>query len=325
MISFISLNLVSVIFAFLLDDIFGDPKTKFHPISLMGRFNRLLEKRLYKWDFLGGLLLTVLSTSLWTFAAFLILYFAHSYNVFLFVVFNSIIIFFAISAKSMKQHAMRVYEPLMENDLSTAQKELSMIVSRDTANMREDEVVRSAVESISENFTDGVLSPIFYSALGGGVGALFFKSISTLDSMIGYKNEKYFKFGKFAARFDDVLNFIPARLSVFIIALAAPLCKMSFKGALKSALKYRFSHESPNSAHSMSAFAGAMSITLGGAVKYFGVLKEKPFIGEGKADLKACKIKEAVKLFEASSILSAFVCFAVYLIIRIFFGCPLCV
>ncbi|QAR33453.1 cobalamin biosynthesis protein CobD [Geovibrio thiophilus] len=324
MTQFISLNLVSAAIAFFLDDIFGDPRTGLHPVVLMGRINRFLEKYLYRSGFAGGMLLTVLSAMFWTGLGAALLYFAYGFHIYAFVLLNSVIIYTAVSAKSMKQHAMKVYEPLAGGDLPSARRELSMIVSRDTENMDGAAVVKSAVESVSENYTDGVLSPLFFSVFGGGAGALFFKAASTLDSMIGYRNEKYVSFGKFAARLDDVLNFIPARLSVVIIALSAPFCGMSMKNTLKTVLKYRLAHDSPNSAHSMSAFAGAMSLRLGGPVSYFGKVKDKPFIGEGTGEPEPERIKEAVRLFETAAVFAVALCVAVYFVLRYYGGCPLC-
>lgn len=323
MTQFISLNLVSAAIAFFLDDIFGDPRTGLHPVVLMGRLNRFLEKYLYGLGFAGGMILTAVSAALWTSAAAVLLHFAYGVHVYAFVLLNSVIIYTAVSAKSMKQHAMRVYEPLTAGDLPSAGHELSMIVSRDTAGMDEAAVVKSAVESVSENYTDGVLSPLLYAVFGGGAGAVFFKAVSTLDSMIGYKNEKYINFGRFAARLDDVLNFIPARLSVLIIAFSAPFCGMSMKNTLKTALKYRLAHDSPNSAHSMSAFAGALNLRLGGSVSYFGRVKDKPFMGDGTGEPAPEKIKEAVKLFETAAVFAVALCVAVYFVLRYYGGCPL--
>jgi adenosylcobinamide-phosphate synthase len=310
------LNFLSVVIAFALDDVFSDPRTKYHPACLMGRFNRALESVLYPLGFLGGMLLTLISIFVFTATAGVALYFAFLTHKWLFIGLNSVVIYFAISAKSMTQHALNVYNPLVDNDIVTARHELSMIVSRDTEQMDEESIVRSTVESVSENYTDGVLSPAFYAVIFGGVGAVFFKAVSTLDSMIGYKNEKYLAFGKFAAIFDDVLNFIPARLSVLVIALAAGFKGIGGAGVFRSAWLYRKAHESPNSAHSMSAFAGALNIRLGGAVSYFGKLKEKPYIGDGKRELEPEIIKEAVKLFETSTAVAMFACVGAYFVLK---------
>lgn len=310
------LNFLSVVIAFALDDFFGDPRSKLHPVVLMGRFNRALEKKLYPLGFFGGAALTLLSVIVFAGSAAVILYLAYAVNLWLFVAVNSLIIYASVSAKSMSQHALKVYNPLAAGDLAAARGELSMIVSRDTENMDEAAAVKSTVESISENYTDGVLSPAVYAVLGGGVGAFLFKAVSTLDSMIGYKNERYISFGKFAARLDDVLNFIPARLSVFVIALAAGFRGIGGSGVFKAAWCYRKAHESPNSAHSMAAFAGALNIRLGGAVSYFGKVKDKPFIGDGIREPKPEVIKEAVKLFETATAVAMFICVGAYFALR---------
>jgi len=264
----------------------------------------LLEKVFYKYPsrYHGGILLLVTTTSFVTFLTYIILSLAHNNLIYLLI--NTLIIYFAISIKSMTHHAEKVYQPLSEGDIETARAELSMIVSRDTINMESDMVVRSTVESVSENFTDAVLSPMFYSVLFGGVGAMFFKSVSTLDSMVGYMNDRYELFGRSSARFDDVLNFVPARLSVLVIAIAGAVYGSSFQKTMATAKKFRLAHPSPNSAHSMSAFAGVLGITLGGSVSYFGKLKDKPYIGDGANVLTANVIKEAVELYKLSALVS---------------------
>jgi adenosylcobinamide-phosphate synthase len=322
MIPFIGQNLICIMFAFLLDDILSDPRTFLHPVSLLGRLNRLLEKILYPLGFTGGVILTLISCAVAGGTAYGLLELARGWH-YLYLVANTLIIYTSLSAKSMTEHAKKVYEPLSQGLNEAAASELSLIVSRDTEGMNKSSIVKSTIESVSENYTDGVLSPALFAALGGGTGAMLFKAVSTLDSMFGYKNEKYRMFGKFPARLDDLLNFVPARLSVVIIAVSAPFCRLSSNGAMLSALKYRLAHESPNSAHSMAAFAGALGVRLGGPASYFGKLKNKPFIGEGEEEPDEEAIISAIKLFQAASTAIVFLCLVIYLLIRSTSGCPL--
>lgn len=206
----------------------------------------------------------------------------------------------------MSDHAMRVYEPMSLGNLNHAKRELAMIVSRDTEEMGSVDMVRSTVESVSENFTDGVVSPIFFLVLFflAALVRFFFKSVSTLDSMVGYMNDKYKLFGRASAKFDDFLNFIPARLSVGVIMIAGVTKGMDYSRIYEAVTKFRFAHASPNSAHSMSAFAGALDITLGGPVSYFGKVKDKPYIGEGKRATSPELIEESVSLFKRSALVA---------------------
>ncbi|NCC30790.1 MAG: cobalamin biosynthesis protein CobD, partial [Chloroflexia bacterium] len=277
MTAFIALNLLCVIAAILLDRLFGDPRTPWHPICLLGRLNRRLEILLYPHGFTGGVLLTLLSATIAVTLTLCLLWAAAWIHLGVYLVMNTLIIFFAVSARSMVQHALAVHRPLVAGDLESARRALAMIVSRDTAGMDREMLIRSSVESVAENFTDGVLSPVFYAVFGGAAGAMLFKAVSTLDSMIGYRNERYEQFGKFAARTDDLLNFIPARLALLLIPVAAGGSRLNAGNAWRVGRRFRTAHASPNSAHSMAAFAGALDTRLGGAATYFGVRKDKPY------------------------------------------------
>lgn len=316
---FITTNLCSVLTAFFIDLSFGDPDFKLHPVRLIGRLITYLENRLYSCEnkLMAGMQLLYLTKLIIAVTAAALLYIGYVIHPFVYFVINTLIIYFCISVRSMTDHAMRVYRPLCEGDIEQAKNELSMIVSRDTADMDTEPIVRSAVESVSENFTDGVVSPIFYSVLFGGMGAAVFKAVNTLDSMVGYRNEKYTDFGKASAITDDVLNFIPARLSVGIIMLGGLSKGISMGQIYEAVSEFRLSHPSPNSAHSMSAFAGALDITLGGPVSYFGRVKEKPYIGSGQREITPEVIIEAVSLFKRSAY-AAVLIFSVLPLFRMF-------
>lgn len=302
---FIALNLLCLIVALLLDHVFGDPRISWHPICLLGRLNRRLESRLYPLGFTGGALLTLLSTAITVATTLVLLWTAMRIHIAVYLSVNTLIIFFAVSARSMVQHALAVHAPLVAGDLECARQALAMIVSRDTAGMNQEMVIRSTVESVAENFTDGVLSPVMYAALGGAAGAMLFKAVSTLDSMVGYRNERYEQFGKFAARADDVLNFIPARLSLLLIPVAAFCCRLNAGNAWRGGRRFRTAHASPNSAHSMAAFAGALDTRLGGAATYFGIRKDKPYIGTGTRIGDPTLITDATGLFTRATALPA--------------------
>lgn len=312
MTAFIVLNLLCVIAALLLDHCLGDPRTPWHPICLLGRLNRRLENWLYPLGFTGGVLLTLLSTAIAVSSTLVLLWMAASIHLAVYLAVNTLIIFFAVSARSMVQHALAVHAPLVAGDLETARQALALIVSRDIAGMDQEMLIRSTVESVAENFTDGVLSPVFYAAFGGAAGAMLFKAVSTLDSMIGYRNERYERFGKFAARTDDLLNFIPARLALLLIPAAACRSRLNAGNARRVGRRFRTAHASPNSAHSMAAFAGALGTRLGGAATYFGVRKDKPYIGDGTRIDDATLITDATGLFTRATILlalcAAFLC-----------------
>lgn len=305
MTAFVALNLLCVIGALLLDRLVGDPRTRWHPICLLGRLNRRLEIRLYSQGFTGGVLLTLLSTTIAAATTLMLLWAAAGVHMVVYLAVNTLIIFFTVSARSMVQHALVVHRPLVAGDLASARQALALIVSRDTAGMDREMLIRSTVESVAENFTDGVLSPLCYAVLGGATGAMLFKTISTLDSMIGYRSVRYEQFGKFAARADDLLNFIPARLALMLIPVATCCSRLNAVNAWHIGRRFRKAHASPNSAHSMAAFAGALGTRLGGTATYFGVRKEKPDIGDGARIDDPALITDATGLFTRATLLSA--------------------
>ncbi|WP_022670235.1 cobalamin biosynthesis protein [Hippea alviniae] len=304
-------NAIAFVVGFILDYFFGEPPVKIHPVVWIGKLIRLFENVFYPFrDKLFAGFLCVLSVLfiVLSFAFVVIMLFVMYRDYFFVRLFYSLVatyIFFSsISVKSLKEHALRVYKALENGDIQKARLYLSHMVSRDTDDLEEDKIIKSTVESVSENYVDGVLSVMFYFSLFGIVGALIFKTINTFDSMIGYKNEQYIEFGRFAAKFDDVLNFIPARLSIVFIAIASVLIGRGFEAVIYTFGKYRKAHSSPNSAHPMSAFAGSLKLMLGGRTKYNGVWIDKPIIGEFDRKPKISDITLAVHLLEVSSFLS---------------------
>jgi cobalamin biosynthesis protein CobD len=219
MVDFIWQNLLCIIIAFALDMALGDPDFKMHPVRLIGLLIGRLERTFYASPdkVMSGAYFAIAVVGVVSLSAYALLQLAMSFGISVYMIVNSLIIYFSISIRSMVSHADAVADPLDAGDLDAARSKLALIVSRDTTDMEPDMIARSTVESISENFTDGVLSPMLFSIFFGGVGAAVFKAVSTLDSMVGYRNEQYDLFGRFSARLDDLLNFVPARVSLLVI------------------------------------------------------------------------------------------------------------
>ena len=214
-----------------------------------------------------------------------------------------VLVAYAISVRSLWDAAGSVWKALSRDDLQEARQEVAMIVGRDTARLNRSGVARAAVESVAENFVDGVASPLFYAAIGGAPLAMAYKMINTLDSMVGYRNERYLLFGRASARLDDAANFLPARLSVPVIAAAAQWLFQRGRSALKTAVAEGRHHSSPNSGFPEAAFAGALGIRLGGDDTYKGVRVDKPVIGAGYPEPDSAHIPRSCSLLLHSSAL----------------------
>ncbi|MCL2160246.1 MAG: adenosylcobinamide-phosphate synthase CbiB, partial [Oscillospiraceae bacterium] len=205
------------------------------------------------------------------------------------------------AAKALKDESMKVYKELEKGDILGARTYLSYIVGRDTENLNAEQISKATVETIAENLSDGVISPMIYMLVGGAPLGFAYKAISTLDSMIGYNNEKYAYFGKFAARLDDIANFLPSRISAMLMILASLVCRLDAKQALKIFLRDRYNHKSPNSAQTESVCAGALGLSLAGDSYYKGVLVQKPVIGDALRPAKKEDIRQANKLMYATA------------------------
>jgi adenosylcobinamide-phosphate synthase len=208
-----------------------------------------------------------------------------------------------MAVRDLKVESMKVYNYLKRDDLAGARWAVSRIVGRDTENLDADGVARAAVETIGENTADGVIAPLFYLALGGAVLGCFYKAVNTMDSMVGYKNEKYLRFGRTAARLDDVLNFLPSRLCALLLIAASALLRLDAANAARIWRRDRRNHESPNSAQSEAACAGALRIRLGGPAFYEGRLEEKPYIGDALRPIEAEDIARANRLLYVTAAL----------------------
>ena len=297
-------HIFAFIAGFVLDLLIGDPHFIPHPVRLIGSLISFLDKRLncdagynisekklnlikYK----RGMLLafTVIFA---TFAmSVIIIVAAYSINLYAGVIAEAVMTWQILATKCLRVESMRVYDALRTDGVDAGRRAVSMIVGRDTSVLDAAGVTRAAVETIAENTSDGVIAPMLYTAIGGPVLGFVYKAVNTMDSMLGYKNDKYMYFGRFAARLDDVVNFIPARISAYLMIAAA------FK-------RDRFNHASPNSAQTESVCAGALRVQLAGDAVYFGKLVKKKYIGDGLREIEYDDIKRANRLMY----ITAFLC-----------------
>lgn len=293
---------------YILDLILGDPST-FHPIIIIGKIIGMLEKNLRKFfksakeEKFGGILLWLIVTTVSFLIPFIILRFLYKLNNILGIIIESIMCFYILSAKSLKSESMKVYYALKNNDINEAKKYLSYIVGRDTNNLDEESIIKATIETISENTSDGVIAPMLFIILGGAPLGFLYKSVNTLDSMVGYKNDKYINLGKFSAIADDLFNFLPSRISALLMIAAAYFLKLNYKNAIKIFKRDRYNHKSPNSAQTESVCAGALNIQLGGDSYYKGLLIPKPHIGNYGRKAEIEDIKRANTLMLGTSFL----------------------
>lgn len=312
---------VSVALGFLLDYLFGDPVGKYHPVCLIGKLISFLDdklndgldtdpRRVLKGVFCVFIVLAV-TLGISGGITFLLYKYANKYvlTIFLILLADS-----CIALGDMKKEAAAVVDALNEKGLDAGREAVSRIVGRDTSELDEKGILRAAVESVAESTCDGVVAPLFYMLIGGPVLGLVYKAVNTMDSMLGYKNERYLYFGRAAARLDDIFNFIPSRLSALAWCLAAFVCGEDGKGAFRIWRRDRLNHESPNSAQTESACAGSLGIRLGGDAVYFGKLKEKPYIGDNMRDIEKGDVARAGRLMAWTS----FIVLGVGLSVRMF-------
>lgn len=281
------ISLAACIGGFCLDFLFGDPVWLYHPVRIMGNVISLLEKAVRKISrnsksglLIGGAVLWGIVVILFTGIPYGVLEILKSKNEIAAFFLEMFWCYQLLAAKSLKTESMKVYKKLQDSDLEGARKAVSMIVGRDTANLDCEGITKATVETIAENTSDGVIAPLFYMLIGGAPLGMLYKAINTMDSMLGYKDEKYLYIGRIAAKMDDVVNYIPARISAIMMVLAAFLCGLDWKNGWKIFLRDRYNHSSPNSAQTEAVCAGALDIQLAGDAWYFGKLYKKPYIGE---------------------------------------------
>ena len=292
--------------ALILDALLGDPRWFPHPVRLIGAFCGGLEplaRRALGDTKLAGAATVAATVAITGAAAYGLVAGACLIHPALGWGMEILLAYFAISMRDLADHALAVKAALDIDDLALARRNVAMMVGRDTADLPEQEVVRAAAESVAENSVDGVMAPIFYIAIGGGVGAMVYKAVSTMDSMFGYKNEKYLNFGWAAARLDDLANYIPARLAALAIPLAAMALGQDGAGAWRIMRRDGGKHASPNSGLPEAAFAGALGVRFGGVNRYAGVEKAAPYMGEAVNVGGRETLAIAIKLMVASSLI----------------------
>lgn len=312
-------HIFAFIAGFVLDLLIGDPHFIPHPVRLIGslisfcdkRLNcdagyNISEKKLNLTKYKRGMLLafTVIFA---TFAmSVIIIVAAYSINLYAGVIAEAVMTWQILATKCLRVEGMRVYDALRTDGVDAGRMAVSMIVGRDTSVLDAAGVTRAAVETIAENTSDGVIAPMLYTAIGGPVLGFVYKAVNTMDSMLGYKNDKYMYFGRFAAKLDDVVNFIPARISAYLMIAAAFIGGRQFDGknAYRIFKRDRFNHASPNSAQTESVCAGALRVQLAGDAVYFGKLVKKKYIGDGLREIEYEDIKRANRLMY----ITAFLC-----------------
>ncbi|REK76623.1 adenosylcobinamide-phosphate synthase CbiB [Paenibacillus paeoniae] len=305
--------LLLAIAAIVLDWIIGDPKWPTHPVIWIGRLIKGLERLLYPRDNaaspitvkLRGCLLTLITIGVSWGMMTLIVWLADAIHVWLGYALSAWFISTTLAVKGLKDAAMLVYVPLTQGNLTAARRYVGYIVGRDTDSLSEPEAARAAVETVAENTVDAFLSPLLFALIGGAPLAMLYRSANTLDSMVGYRNEKYIHFGWCSARLDDVLNYIPARLTgVLMVAAAAMLPGMNARRSWRSIRRFASLHPSPNSGIPEAAVAGAIGIQLGGVNRYFGVESERARMGWKSRELEPRDIRASISMLYAVSIIA---------------------
>ncbi|KXG11103.1 Cobalamin biosynthesis protein CobD [Anoxybacillus sp. P3H1B] len=286
-------HLLAMALAVVIDFFIGDPRWLPHPVRGMGRLIAWLDHRLNRGRMrrVKGIVTIGIVVAVVYGISSIIIYESYRVSVVFGVVIEALLMFTTIAAKSLKEAAWNVMIPLEQGDIEKARNELSMIVGRDTETLNEPEIVRACVETVAENTSDGITAPLFYALVGGGALALVYRAVNTCDSMLGYKNEKYGDFGWASARLDDVLNYIPARLTGIVMVLGN---SRHIRGCLRLVLRDARKHPSPNSGWGEAAMAALLGVQLGGTNTYQGVISQRPKIGEALVELKKEHIRQAV-------------------------------
>ena len=296
--------------AFLLDIMIGDPRWFPHPVRMIGVCIEYCEKvlrRLVPSEQVGGIFLAfiiVIGTYLVTYQ---LLIFFYEIRWSLGIITSIVIIFFSLSTRDLLRETRNVLNALKSGNLKNARKNLSRIVGRDTQNLSEEQIATGCIETSAENIVDGIIAPLFYAFIGGPALAMAYKSINTLDSMVGYKNDKYIDFGRASAKLDDIANYIPARIAAVVLPIASYLCGADYSNSVKILKRDGQKHPSPNSGIPEAAIAGALGIRLGGPSIYNDVSSYKPFIGDQQKDVSFDDINSASKIVMVSAIISVVV------------------
>ncbi len=320
-------HIVALAVGYLADLAFGDPHWLPHPIRAIGKLIELVE-RLVRAVFpttptgerAAGVVLVVLVCAISTGVCVLIIWLCSLVAWWLALIAQCVICYQMLAARSLRVESNKVRERLVAGDLDGARRAVGMIVGRDTDALSVEGVVKATVETVAENTSDGVISPLIFMGIGGAPLGVLYKSINTMDSMIGYRNDRYRYLGTAAAKLDDVVNYIPARLGALLMCAAAAICCMDARGAWRIWRRDHAKHLSPNSAHTESACAGALGVELGGPNLYFGKLVDKPTMGDPVREVEVADIARANRLMYATSVLALVIALAISALLAVLAG-----
>lgn len=321
-------RIIILIVAFFLDMLFGDPRWLYHPVCAIGNLIHVLtEYYLKKCDknrrlekgcgFIMVMIVLIISIGL----PAIVLYLAYQVHLYLGMALECFWCYQLLAARCLRDESTRV-EKALKVSLEEGRNAVAMIVGRDTKELSEEGVIKATVETIAENTSDGEIAPLFYMTLFGAVGGFFYKAVNTMDSMVGYHNEKYEAFGFAAAKLDDICNFIPARLSAICMMIASIFCQIDSHFHAGNAVKIwrrdRKNHKSPNSAQTESVCAGALGVQLAGPASYFGEVHDKPYIGDATREIERVDIKRANILMLVTSFIFWKLCVTMLCLIVIY-------
>ena len=321
-------HMIAFLAGFLLDLLIGDPHWLYHPVRLIGNLIAVIDHKMLdvsgirneKKEWRAGIWLVVIVLSATGLVSICLLLGGYVLNPVAGCILESIMTYQILATKCLKVESMKVYERLKAEDLDGARKAVAMIVGRDTQNLNEAGVAKAAVETVAENTSDGVIAPMIYLAIGGPVLGFLYKAVNTMDSMVGYKNDRYLNYGRTAAKLDDVVNYIPARISAALMIVAAYLPGKQFSGkdALRIFKRDRYNHASPNSAQTEAACAGALNLRLAGDASYFGKIVKKPYIGDDIRPVEAEDIARVNVLLYRSAGIGECLCLLILMGITLF-------
>ena len=302
--------MIVALFAFLVDIVVGDPRSRMHPVVLVGNLISSLEKLLYheadtdnKKMVKGALLAAFVLVFAYHMAYLLVQLSSQAGNPLLDTIVQALILSFTISPRSLSEAGRELFQLLEDGNLEKARFKVGWIVGRDTDKLSPAEVTRATVETIAENTVDGVIAPLFFFAVGGVPLAVLYRAANTMDSMLGYKNDRYLFFGRVPARLDDILNYIPARICGVLFVLSAMLLGFDYRAAWRIMLRDARKHPSPNGGWAEASVAGALGIRLGGYNSYFGKQHFRAYMGDPLKELQQGNIMECIRLMYSASIL----------------------
>ncbi|MEG1311112.1 MAG: adenosylcobinamide-phosphate synthase CbiB [Romboutsia sp.] len=303
------MNIISIYIGYIIDLIVGDPYYFPHPVIYIGKLIKLVEnniRKVCKSDKClkkSGFILWFITVGV-TYLITYIIVKVSGFNIVVSLIVNSFIIYTTLATKCLKDESIKIYNVLKTGDIENSRIQLSYIVGRDTSNLNEGEIIRATVETVAENTVDGIIAPMFYTFIGGAPLAMAYKAINTLDSMVGYKNDKYINLGFASAKIDDIANYIPARISVLLMTIGSFILNYNYKSCFKIAIRDRKNHKSPNCAYPEGAVSGALGVQLGGTNIYFGEAVYKPTIGDKLREIEIDDIVRTNRIMYASSITS---------------------